>query len=656
MARKGKDASASTEKVLKKSKFASIKNPVFMLAIALAICLVSAIGGQLVRSVGETVSIKDLRWETPSGLMQSAHLFIPDTATSKNPAPAIVVTHGWSDHSELQDSFFVEYSRRGYVVLAIDMYSHGDSEALAHDTWWSEENGANGTYDGVKMLASLPYVDAGQIGVTGHSNGAWSCNYAVLLDNEAPVQLISSVFLVNNDALYTDTVYSEDSRDGAKTNHFGSYIDGSDTNYANLYGTRDVGVVASQHDFLFHRVLQEDGTMTSPVDFIDQPMAQSFLYFGEDPSDLGKRDSYTIYTENIDGEDVLRAIYNPDLVHTMGFFSAQTVNSGVEFFQASLPAPNPIAPEDQIWKWKAVANAVGVVGLFMFFVYFILSMLNTKFFSGLKAQEQVLPMEVTRKGKAWFWGGLIVGGIFALVTYPIAFLVGVALRPDFAPQERPWTLALWSLVNALFTLLILFVNYRRYSKANGLDLRRSGAILSRDKLKKSILLGLLTAASVYMVVFITDYFFKVDYRIWILFDFRAFDADKLVAVLMILPMMVFFYIINSIATNTFNYIRIGKREWVNTLLVAVLNTLGPILFFAIMYGYFYATGLMPFDYLAWGASTVGGWLVSVTAVLPVAAVLSRIIYKATGNPYIHGIAFSTVISIMMCTNALTVLT
>lgn len=363
------------KKATAKQRFASVKNPVFMLAVSLIICLVTALGASLVTSGGGAVIVKKLTWETPSGHTQAARLLIPKTATAQNPAPAIVATHGWSDNGDLQDSFFVEYARRGYVVLAIDMYGHGDSENLANGTWWDEDNGANGTYDGVKMLATLPYVDASQIGVTGHSNGAWSCNYAVLLDNEAPEQLISAVFLVNNDAFYTDTV------------NFGKYLDATDTNYANLYGTRDVGVVASKHDFLFHRTIQEDGTLTSPVDFINQPMAQAFLYFGNDPTGLEKRESNTLYTDEVEGEETVRALYNPDMVHTWGFFSARTVKSGVEFFQAAIPAPNPIAADNQVWQWKAAFNIISVIGLLMFFTYFALSMLKTRFFAPLKAEK-----------------------------------------------------------------------------------------------------------------------------------------------------------------------------------------------------------------------------------------------------------------------------
>lgn len=641
MSSKKSSAPEQSQKTAEKRKILSARNPVFMLLIALAVCFVSALGAYLIKNGGGSITVKDLNWETPSGHTQAAQLFIPKTATEENPAPAIVTVHGWTDNSEMQDPFYVEYARRGYVVLAIDMYSHGNSEALAVDTWWNEESAANGAYDGVKLLASLPYVDTAQIGIAGHSNGAWASNMAVLLDNEAPEQLISAVLLVNNDAMYTETPY------------YSRYIEAADTAYTNIYGGRDVGMVASQHEFLFHRILQEDGSLTSPLNFMEQPVAQSFLNFGKDPAGLETRNSYTLYTENIDGKDTIRVIYNPDLVHTQGFFSAKATYAAVEFFQAAFAAPTPIDPGNQIWQWKTVFNTLGVIGFFMFFVYFILVMLKTKFFGVLKARVPVTARETDRQGKVRMWRGLIGGGIFSAISYPIVFIAALLLRPAFFTQERPWALALWSLVCGLFTLLVIRRNYRKYAKPQGLDLREHGAVLSKGKLGRSILLGLLTAAAAYGLVFITDYLFKVEFRIWILFNFRTFDADKLFAALKILPFMALFYILNSIATNVFNYIRIGKKEWVNTLIVTVLNPLGPILFFAVVYGYFYATGLMPFDYLAWGVSTMGGWIVSVVAVLAVSAITSRIIYKATRNPYIHGVAFSVIISIMMCSTALT---
>ena len=627
----------------KAEKRKGIKNPACMLAIALLICLISAWGSSLVKSGGGSITVKQLQWETPSGHMQDAQLFIPRTATKETPAPAVVVVHGWGDSKEVQAPHYVELSRRGYVVLDIDMYGHGDSDDLPINTWWDEGTGANGVYDGVQLLATLPYVDASQIGIEGHSNGAYSCNMAVLLDNEADKPLISSVLLNCNDAIYTDQIY------------YGRYLDGTDTNYTNVYGNRNVGIIAAKYDEAFHRIQYPDGTITAPRDFIDQPQAQSFLHFGKDPAGLDTRDSYTMYTENIDGKDAVRVIYNPSIIHCRGYLSIRATRDFIDFFQKAMPAPNPLAAGNQVWQWKVFFETVGIVGFFMFLVYFILVLLETRFFGVLKAREPVLAAEVDRKGKAWLWWGLTVSALFAAISFPIVWVIGQLAQPAFFNQWQPWVLGLWSVSMGLITLLILFLNYRRYAKAKGLNLREQGVVLSKDKLLKSVLLGVLAAVCTYSLVFLTNYFFTTDFRFWFILTFRAFDAVKLSAILKFMPFFVFFYVINSIAMNVFNYVKIGKKEWVNTLVMAVFNTLGPILLIVAFYSYFFTTGLLPTDRLAWGLGTMIMWIYSMVAVLPIATVINRIIYKKTRNPYISSIAFSLIITTMMCTFTLTYL-
>ncbi len=633
-------------KTSEKRKGVSVKNPVFLLALALLICLVSAVGASMVKSGGGAVTIKELRWETPSGYMQSAELYIPKTATKDAPAPAIVVVHGWANTLEMQAPNAVELSRRGYVVLDIDMYGHGDSEDVPINDWWSDEYGANGVYDGVKLLATLPYVDASQIGIEGHSNGAYACNIAVVEDNKADKQLISAVLLESCDPIYTSTPY---------TQYYGAYFNAADTALANVYGDRSIGLVAAKYDEIFHRIYYPDGTLSKPADYINQPAAQSFLNFGKDPSGLEMRNSDTMYTENVDGKDAVRVVFNPNVDHPWGIMDTGIVRNCVDFFQTTLPAPNPMADGNQVWQWKDFFETIGIVGFFMFFVNFIMVMLNTRFFGILKAKEPVLPAETTQKGRRWLWSGLIISAIVSAISYPIIFVVGLITQPAFFNQEQPYVLGVWSLFMGLVTLLILFLNYRRYSKANGLDLRAQGVFLSKDKIWKTILLGVLAAVCTYAIVFVTSYFFTTNFRFWFIFTFRAFDAVKLSEILKFLPFFLIFYLINSVAMNVFNYVKIGKKEWVNTLLMAVFNTLGPILLLGAFYSCFAATGLMPTDSLGWGLGSMVFWVYPMVAVLPLATVLSRIIYKVTRNPYLPAIAYSIIVVIMLTTNQLTYL-
>lgn len=105
------------------------RNAIRWMIVALALCLLGMIGASLVQSSGGKVAVRDLRWETTHGRTMSGLLFIPEGVSAKNPVPGIVVSHGMYNNREMQDLNFVELSRRGFVVLSMDMYSHGNSES-----------------------------------------------------------------------------------------------------------------------------------------------------------------------------------------------------------------------------------------------------------------------------------------------------------------------------------------------------------------------------------------------------------------------------------------------------------------------------------------------------------------------------------------------
>ncbi|MEG2931449.1 MAG: alpha/beta hydrolase, partial [Ruthenibacterium sp.] len=170
-----------------KAKLHSAK---FWVCIALTLCLISMIGASLIQTSGNKITIKEMSWESPSGHQLSAYLFKPPTASKDAPAPAVVTIEGWYNNKEMQDLYSIELARRGYVVLALDMHSHGNSESLAAAELY---DGAVGVDGAVQLVADLPYVDAARIGVTGHSSGGTAANMAVAIDNEREVPLIKSV-------------------------------------------------------------------------------------------------------------------------------------------------------------------------------------------------------------------------------------------------------------------------------------------------------------------------------------------------------------------------------------------------------------------------------------------------------------------------------
>ncbi len=608
-----------------------------ILAISLLLCFISMIGASLVQTSGGRVKIKDLRWETSSGHLMSALLFIPENATKGTPAPAIVTSHGWYNNREMQDLNYVEYARRGYVVMSIDMYGHGNSDAVTPDEW--QINGT-GMYDAVELMATLPYVDKTRIGVTGHSNGARAANWSVKQDNLKTNPLISAVLLVANDAMYTT--------DPKEPLYWSMVPDKKE--YTNNYGSRSVGIIAAYWDEFFFRSKAKDGGHTVPRDYIKTDGAQSFLNFGVDPKVGESRTSYKIYKQEINGKTASRVIYNPAQIHPWNHFSATCAASGIEFFQDAFGAPNPIASTNQIWQIKVIFNLLGLIGFAMFIVSFAKAMLYTKTFGSLKASEEaVISPAPSGIGKLWFWGGLMASALFSGFTYLPLFTWTSKNRPSFFPQAPVYYIGIWSALIGIFTMIVLFLSYRFYAKGKNMNLREIGVSISFKKLCKTIGLALIVVAAAFGLVFFADYIFKTDFRVWAL-AVKAFTPDKLGIALKYLPFLLLFYVVNSVAVNCFNYVTVGKKEWMNTALLALFNGISAIVIVAIQYTTFIRTGEVFFTSVS---NIVEIWLFPMIVILPVAAIISRKIYRATKNPYLAGIINALIITIIMCSNTLT---
>jgi dienelactone hydrolase len=603
-----------------------LKRNGFWLVLSLVLVLISAVGASLVQTDGGTVKVKEMYWETSTGVGLSALIFKPDSATAENKAPAIVVSHGRYNNKEMQEGNFVELARRGYVVISIDMYGHGDSDYTKIDT---NATGGTGMYDAVKLLADLPYVDADRIGVTGHSAGGFAVNYSVAIDNAADEQLIAAALLVSADPTYAD----------------------ADGNLVDVFGDRDAGVIAGQYDEFFFRVNGPTGPSNAPRDYIDTPNAQSFLNYGSEGGDV--RDADTVYTDG----GGMRVIYTPAEIHPWAHFSAESVGYAVEFFEDALGAPEPIAPEAQLWQLREFFTALGLVGFGIFLVAFTRALLATRPFAALAAEQapQILP--ATRKGLAWFWGGVVASVIISAVSFvlvtvnPTVSGIGFFGAPPLHPQGPPFFIGVWAALNGIAGLIILAITYNAFSKKNGQTFRAAGVLPGWRKLFHTLGLAAVVVVSAYALVFIVDYFFTTDFRLWVL-AIRAFEPDKLLIALPYLPFFLLYFVVNSILLNGFSRITLAGREWLNTAVLAVANALGPIIIIVIQYVTFFSTGL-PVGGLGPFSAMYVIWLFPVVVILAAAAVISRKIYRSTGNPWLAGFINAAVVTLIAVSNSLT---
>jgi len=164
-------------------------------------------------------------------------------------------------------------------------------------------------------------------------------------------------------------------------------------------------------------------------------------------------------------------------------------------------------------------------------------------------------------------------------------------------------------------------------------------------------LSLVVVASSFLIVFVADWLFKVDFRLWVI-PIKAFTPDKFGIIAMYLPFFLTFYVLHSIAVNSFNYVNQGK-EWINVFVLALFTTLGALVYVVIQYSTFFATGKSWTEVMNPTISNIYGiWLFPILLWFPLAVILDRALYKVTRNPYLGGIIFALFMTIIACTNTL----
>ena len=195
------------------------------LVISLILCFVSMAVSSVIQSSGGRVKVSELRLVDSTGHEVSALLYKPKSATEENKSPAIVTVEGWFNNKEMQDLYSIEYARRGYTVIAVDMHGHGDTEITAADEVYSSAVGIDAA---VALAASLPYVDKDKIGITGHSSGGAACDMEIAIDNERENPIVSAVLFQAS-----------------------TWCDDTGVDHSADFGTRNVGIIADKYDEFF---------------------------------------------------------------------------------------------------------------------------------------------------------------------------------------------------------------------------------------------------------------------------------------------------------------------------------------------------------------------------------------------------------------------
>ena len=665
------------------------KLPVRLLIISLAIILCCSFLASMFNTGFFSVKVSRISFDTANGQL-SGLLYLPKGASESDPRPTVIVTHGYLNSAEMQDANAIELSRRGYAVLALDLYDHGHSD-ISEEAYGGKTDffslwapfWLNGMYDAVQYVYDQPYVlkdenGNGIIGVTGHSMGGFSSTIAVAKD----------------EADFAANGYRK---------IYANLTEGSDFSYTALAGVtaqafdaagggRILGKVAAQYDEFFFGAPDDPAGTVRKKNYVATPDGQTFLQ--QTNGEPGT------WYETSDGGK--RIIYQPAETHPWNHFSTGTTANVVEFYNTAFADYQEdiksTAPTSQIWLWKEICECIALVGFILFIIAIALTVSTLPFFS--KSVTAKLPVQKGATGAGriigivvmiiaillpailfetlygWsgmnivFWAALIlgiggaafaffkstktenkksfiVGGCFALLA---GVLLAVLSKMSLYGNSGFWTapvtndVAKWTVGCMLISLLIMSLVYIFDKSNSGVKLADYGVKLEVMPIVAGLCTAVVTVCAAYVVLFIVDAIFKTDFRIWT-FAFKTFDANIVPAILRYLPTFAAYYIISSaaICINT-NTERLGGVK--GYLVAMALNAGGILIWLLRQYITLFATGVAPHP----NAALSGIVLVAMVPTLAIAACISRALYKRTGNIWTAAFTNGLLMTIMTLAN------
>ena len=651
--------------------FKKNKKSLFMLAIALVTILISSFFGSIIQSRGWSIKVTDLRHETNTGVyysaldgkevegvtikgkVESGILYMPKKASAEKPLPAIVLTHGYLNNRELQLPNAVELARRGFIVLTIDREGHGNYENSGNT---GAMMATNGMYDSVKYLYNLPEVDKTKIGISGHSMGGYTTAMT----------------------LYTDAVYAGMSAtDPTKIvtnwkngNNLGLVSAGLMQGWSTYIFSDpdvDVGMLKARDDEFFFQSKDAEGNPTICREYLHSQGAASFVGMKWDASTGINVENGGIYvagkkvetTQGTAVEGAFRVVYEAKEIHPLNHFSTEATGYVVDFFYNAFGTPDGAKfykSTNQVWTLKEAMATLGWAGIIFMIFPLVNLLLTLPMFQELRKRRletedgRVVYEEVDGAAEAGgkhelkglrkhlsLWIPAVACTLFSGFSIsPIQQWAGdVFEQSALFPQDTTGWVAIWAICCGLFALTVVlltnavnrlidvFVLKQEPEMRNEvLEVARVGSV---GRFIKTLVLAATVVVAMYLVLFLNWAIFKTDFRCWT-FAMKVFDVEiMLPTILRYAGLFGIFYVCNAICNETYRFKNLP--EWATIAINAAFNVFGIGLVFAIQYGTFCTTGVM------WKPEMNLSYIVlfPIIPVLICATIISRILYKKTGN-------------------------
>lgn len=412
------------------SKF--LKKPQGLLVLSLVLMILGSFFAGMFNTSFYSVNVKEISFKGDHGNLTGL-LYTPDGAGPNDPRPVIITTHGYLNSKEMQDAPAIEMSRRGYIVLALDMYDHGDSRWTGDipvkdmfATFWIYSQ-----FDAAKYIYQQPYTkkdDKGNayVAVSGHSMGGFSSLISMYMDEmnslKAGYRMIYAGIAVGADFSYAAAVAPQDQFQAA-------------------FGSRMVGVIGGKYDeFFFNKSEAEKtaeekevkGTVTHK-DFTETASGKAFLGVAADrPAEAGKFYQVQSGDVTVEGKAVRpsqageRIVFTPNQTHPWNHTSPTVTADLIDFYAHAfngVTSPNQthadLASGNQIWWLKEAGNCVGLIGFFLMFVPLISLLLKAPFLNkAVTGAIATVSAPANGRQTAVYWLAIAFSALIPAILFP----------------------------------------------------------------------------------------------------------------------------------------------------------------------------------------------------------------------------------------------
>ncbi len=638
------------------------KRSFIVLAVLLLVIFSSMIAADKIQTGNGKVEVTEGWIETDVGNLMYK-LYSPVSATEENPAPGVLMLHGYQNDHETCAAYAIELARRGCVVLCLDEYGHGSSTAglvnrgyVNHKVTvnYGEDSTEDGTFKAIggqtryrvmmnfsnlsffdsryttdsdgntltdssaggnyayALLAAMENVDSSRLVVSGHSMGTWS-SWSVAAEF-SDTEIAPKAVVLQCGELFRKSAYDSDSI------HFSNVL----------------LLQAKWDEFSYFR----DYRRVVDDSLLQSDLRREFLGVTD-----GEAEWDTTYGSFTDG--TARRIELLYTNHRLTTHNSHGLSTAIDWIDSAVGLDTALPSSNQIAMYKEVLVLIAMLSAVFSTLPLMNILLGTPFFRTVK---QDLPSKDGVKSNGKWWKGCVITMLIAASTYPFMTQLGHGLLPL---PENIFRMTVgngflsWYLLMILIMVILTAISLNKNRKKGVRDRWLGMGLAENDNpdrmswplLGKCALLVLCILLYIYIILLICEKAFLLDFRfIWPFF--RTFDWTRLGQFCVYFPVFALFFILNNSkimasSRTDASYLEGARGFWLSWWRNALMMVGGILIIVLIEYIPFFLN-IGPGADVLFG-STFGGPFMSLLILFAPQVIVFSLIgtyaYRRTGSVY-----------------------